>query len=382
MNNLQKSLRELFRVNLEAGLLRLFLAAVLIFILWSLLAILSASFDPLGNLEISNTLGFNSQNLALSLFIDIINAYFSIFTISLIILFFIIVFFGFETIADFYSHLKSLPSNRISKNYLSHCAFSLPKRKKFLFPDHLNNPTDDYPSGPFEAVIKPGFALLVGSRENYSVKFNNRIDSENFEVSLTFREKILDCFNLNPASISFNIDDQSFVKSFFIEVEYVYDLPSGQENMAKFANMLALCDSGKIRKIIENNLISEIKVALGQYFRNSSGFTANPFKQVYEEPIGKKENTSKELDQKKYSMVINFYKKVKDQVIKRNRKRPVYLNPSHSVAASPKNYEENLSPSIRDQINDLLAMNLQSSMLTLFGTNIIVAKINKIQEQG
>ena len=63
---------------------------------------------------------------------------------------------------------------------------------------------EDIPDGPLEAVIKPGYALLVRSRANYSVKFNNNDNSDNFEVSLAFREKIIDCFNLKPASISFN----------------------------------------------------------------------------------------------------------------------------------------------------------------------------------
>ena len=380
MNNFRKSLKELFQINHQAGILRLFLAAALTFVLWSLLAAISASLDPLGSLDWRNILGINSGNLALSLVFDIVNSYFSIFSFFLILLFLLVALFSFETITDFYTHLKSLPANKISRDYLTSCAFSFPKRKKLLFPDDLIG-SGNILQGPLEAVIKPGYALLVKSREDYSVKFNTSDNSENFEVSLAFREKLIDCFNLKPSSISFSCrEDQKLAKSFLFEVTYGYDIPADNENMVKFANMLALFDSGNIRKIIESVLISEAKIALSQYYRNSPEPSANPLNQVQEKPIDNKKNASRELEQKKYWMVQFFYKKVKDRGIKRNRKRPVYFMPSHEATALVANHEETFSPSLKDQLNELLAANLQNTLTYLFGTDCIKAKIINIHE--
>ena len=322
MNNLRKSLKELFQVNHDAGLLRIFLAATLTFILWSLLAAISASFKPLGSLNLGTIMGLNSQNLAYSLFLDIFNAYFSTFTILLLILFLLVAFLSFDSIADFYTHLKSFPSKRISKNHLTFCAFSFPKRKKILIPDDFFNFSGDFPDGPQEAEIKPGYALLVGSRANYSVKFNNNDNSDIFEVSLAFREKIIDCFNLNPASISFNTKDQRSIKSFLIEVEYSFDLPTDIENTAIFANMLALCDSTRIRKIIESILSSETEMVLSHFFLNSSMPFALPLGQVPEKPIRNAENITKGLEQKKHTLFFNFFKKAKTRSLKEIERGP------------------------------------------------------------
>lgn len=381
MNNLRKPLKEFFQVNHEAGLLRLFLAVILTFILWSLLAAISALFKPLGSLNFGNILDINSQNLALSLLLDIINAYFSTFSISLLILFLLIAYTSFDSISNFYKSLKSFSSKRVSKNHLSSCAFSFPKRKMFLFTKEYIKYPGNIPDGPFEAAIESGYAILVSNGVNYSVEFNKDGNSDNFVVSIPFRKKIVDCFSLNPASISFKTEEQISTKSFLIEVAYSYNLPSDNENLAKFASMLALCDSGKIRKIIENILISETNVSLSQYLRNSLGSSAPTLEQVSEKPIHKNENKTEEIDQKKHT-IFNFYKIIQDQGIKRNRKRLVYLPPSPKVASISINNEENLSTSLKDQLNELLSKNLQSTLLTLFGTVSLNAEIINIQEQG
>ncbi len=52
------------------------------------------------------------------------------------------------------------------------------------------------------------------------------------------------------------------------------------------------------------------------------------------------------------------------------------------IAAKGKILEENLPPTLTDQLNKLLEIDLQSTLITLLGTNCIEAKILKIQEQG
>ena len=345
------------------------------------MAAINASFRPLESLNLGNILGLHSQNLALSLFWDIIKAYFSTFTILLVILFLFITFLSFDSITDFYTELKSFPSKKISKDHLSFCAFSLPKRKEFLFPDDFNYSSGNIPDGPLEAVIKPGYALLMSCGSNYSVKFNYGENLNNFHLSLAFREKIIDCFELNPASISFTAEGQNFSKSFLIEVAYSYELLIDNENMTNFANMLAQCDSRKIRKIIESILISESKIALSHYFRDSSGSSPLLLGQSSEKSFDENDIKTAELNQKKHS-IFNFYKRIQGQGIKRNRKRQVYLSPSLEATSIFIDHEKSPSTTLKDQLNELLEINLRRTLITLFGINSIKAKVLNIHEQG
>ncbi len=307
MNNFRKSLKELFQVNNQAGILRIFLAAAFTFVLWSLFAVISASFDPSGSLDLPNVLGINSENLALSLFLDIINAYFSIFSVSFTLLFLLVALLSLETTAFFLSHIKSSPSKGSSKNYLTSCAFSFPRRKKFLFPDDQINSSGDILTGPLEAVIKPGYALLVGNWPIFSVKFNNVNNPDNLEVFLSFKEMVIDCFTLDPSSFSFEFEDITFSKTFLIELAYSFILPTGTENTVRFANMLALFDSGNIRKIIESVLMSETKIAISQYVRNSPELSDYPLSRVQEGPIENNKSTQR---------FLTFINKLRAKVIK------------------------------------------------------------------
>ena len=298
MNNYRKPFKDLFQVNLEAGFLRIFLAAFLIFILWSLLAVISAIFNPLGKINFASFLGLNSQNLAFSLFLDILQSYFSIFTISFLVIFLSVFYLGYETIAGFSFLIKSFPSKKFSKDYLSFCAFSFPKPKKLLIPDDLTNNFIDFPVGPLKTAIKPGYALLIRSRANYSAKFNDEGNSDDFEVFLTHNEEVIDCFNLNPGSITLYAENKTSMKSFLIELTYSFDLPNRHEEMAKFSNMLTMFEGRKILEIIEDFLISETRISINQYFGgfNGSSFisTAHPS----EKSLNANENKSKAIEQK------------------------------------------------------------------------------------
>jgi hypothetical protein len=382
VKNFRKSLKELIQVNPEAGYLRLFFSAVLAFILWSLLAIISAFFNPLGKLDLSKVLEFNSTNLAISLFRDLLKAYFSLFTIASLILLLSVFYISFKTLAEFYARLKSFSSTRISKNYLSNCAFSIPQTHKYLFPDDFTNASGDIPDGPFKAAVKPGYALLISSRKNYSVRFNDSDNSDNLEMSLGHQEKIIDCFNINPASISFKTEENSRSKSFLIELVYSFELPVEHKNINQFLKIFELSDSKIIREIIEKILVSEVKVSINQYFWDTAGLFSFSTDQTQKKITSDNSKMAGEFKQKTNGMFLNISSKFQKQVIKRNRKRPIYLSPAISTDAYPKNTDENLSPSLVDILNGSLTINLKNTMLNLFGADIIKAKILKINEQG
>jgi len=380
--NFRKSLKDLFLVNHEAGILRLFLAAALIFVLWSLLAVISSAFDPFGSMDFRNILGINSENLALSLFLDIFDAYFSIFSFSLILMFLLIVLLSLDIVADFNLRLRSLQLKNISKKYLTSCAFSFPGRKKLLFPDDRFKASEDIFDGPLKAGIKPGCALLLKSKPSYSLIYNSGENLENIEISLAFREKIIDCFNMNPASIAFFVKDQSQSRSFLVDASYDYDLPTETGNMVKYASMLALFDSNNFREIIENLLVTETNLTLHQYFRSHPESSAYPSQEMQDDPIENNDKFSKEFKQKKYSRIVNFYKKGNGHGLKRNRKRTIYSRPISEVPSLIKVQEKNLSSSVMDELNELLEINLQNTLISLFGTGCLKAKISHFQEQG
>ncbi len=380
MNNFQKSLEELFRVNHQAGVLRSILIAAVCFVLWSLLATISVSFVPNGSLDFRNILGVHSDNLALSLFLDIISAYFSIFSFSLFIIFLLTVFLTFEMIAEFNMNLRSLPSLIISKNFLTSCAFSFPKRKTLLIPDDLNNFNKENLFGPLEAVVKPGYALLVKNRNNYSVKFNDQAISEGVKISITFSERVIGCFNLKPSSLSIK-NEQVFSKSISAELTYRFDLPADNSSSVNFAAMLALFDPGDFRKIIECTLKAETKIALNQFFRNSSGISAFTSDRIVGEPINIYEKYPEKLVRKKYSRFPDFYNKDNRYGIKRNRKRPIYLSPRHETAAIKDVFKANLTPTMTEIINEILAKNLQKTLFSIFGTNFVITQITHMKEE-
>jgi len=380
--NFRKSLKDIFQVNHEAGILRLFLAAALIFILWSLVALISASFDPFGSKDLHNILGINSDNLAFSLFLDIFDAYFSIFSFSLISLSLLIALVSLDIIAVFNLRIKSLKTIYHSKNYLTFCAFSFPRRKKVLFPDDRFNVTEDTVDGPLKASVKPGYALLVKRNTEYSLVFNACDNLENIEKSLAFRDKIIDCFNINPGSIPFIVNDQILSRSFFVEVAYDYDLPAGKKNIIKYASMLALFDADNFYEIIKSLLMAETEFSLNQYLRNHSESFTYTLQEANDDPSEKKENISKEVRQNNYSQLFNFHKKDFRNGLKRNRRRPIYPKPISAASALLRDHENNSSLSLLDELNKLFEINLQTALKTLFGTVFLKAKISHIQEQG
>jgi len=384
VKKLQKSLKELAQVNPQAGYLRLFFLVILIFIFWSLLAIISTSFNPMGNLIFRKISSINSSNLAFSLFWDILKAYFSTFSISSLILFLSIFFISFETIADFYSKLISISSKRMSKNYLSNCAFSIPQICSYRFPDYFINSFKNkysFPDGPLKAVLKPGYALFVRENGIYKTWINHKSSTDDSKLTLGHQDKIVDCFSISPATISIYSGD--IVQSKFIKIElaYSYNLPVDHESIDQSKKMFELCDSKNMRSLIEKILVSEVKACIYQYSHNSS--IPLPFFNS-QSLVDKKSNNKKlvrDFGQKANFVFINFMRKFKKRVVKRNRKRPIYLSPGFSPDNDFKVKGEDSPLSLIDTLNDSFTTNLLKTMGILFGANIINAKIIKIYEQ-
>lgn len=385
-------MKGLFIVNAQAGYLRFIFTILLIFILWSLLAIISSIYNLLGDLIPAVFTNFNSSSLALSLFRDILKAYFSIFTISNLLLLIFIFWLCFVSIASFYSKLITLPTIKEYKNYLSSCAFSFPGIKKYQFPnDHFMNSKGEisfsFPEGPIEASIKPKFALIVKNRRIYKTWLNSS-DFDNMEISLEHQEKIIDCFDVHSANLQITMENS--IKEVFqsplikIELAYSYQLPVPKEsnNQLPNLNLFELCDSINIRYIIEKIIISEVKATFTQFSMDSKNTLPFQYKKSPANKIIPEYNSGTiKPKSKTNAFAINFFNNPEKQVVKRNRKRPMYLIHGFSYKNDSDKDDSKISPSLIESINDLLTQNIRKTMVNLFSSDLIEAKINAIREQ-
>ena len=165
---LNKFVKKCFQVNSQAGILRLFFTFILFFLFWSFLALISSIYNPLGKFNFSLFPYIASSNLAISLLNDMLTAYFSIFSLSILLLIiftFTLSFFSVATLSSMFDESTSLKPN---KELLSYDAFSIPSLKYYHFPMEYsseveNNKSLIFPNGPLNASIKPGYALAINS---------------------------------------------------------------------------------------------------------------------------------------------------------------------------------------------------------------------------
>ncbi|MDP2966197.1 MAG: hypothetical protein Q8N39_09220 [Pelolinea sp.] len=392
MKKLHKSLKGLFLVNAQAGYLRLILTIILIFILWSLLAIISTVYNPLGKLNPILIPNFNSTSLALSLIRDILKAYLAVFTISSLLLIIFIFWLSFTTIAAFCSKINIYPSIKANKDYLSNCAFSIPGIKKYRYPnsDFINSEDEksfSFPEGPLKASIKPKFVLFVSNRGIHK-SWVNSSDYDDLEVSLEHQDKIIDCFNIEPTNLQVILENRK--KDSFqsprikIELVYFFQLPVTQENInhTPILNLFEYCDSKNIQSIIEKVIISEVKATLTQF----SLISKDPIFFQHTQSFKNKRRPEKKSNKTQFghktdAFSVSFIQNPEKQVIKRNRKRPMYL--THRLYSNNDSDKEDnkITPSLIKSINELLTLNIRGTMINLFSSEIIEAKIIAFGEQ-
>ncbi len=265
---------------------------------------------------------------------------------------------------------------------LASFAFSLPKRKIFIFPDDFRENSGNTAIGSLDVLIKPGYAILVSSMDNYNVIFNLPESPADKSEFISFGESVIDCFNLNPVLVSFNTEDQTTSKSYRIEMEYSFVIPADHESNAKLANMLAMCKSQIIHSVIERILSTEINLTLNQFFRNSPKSSNLFLVHAPEKLLTKKGIKIGESKVKTHAMIISLYQKIRDKGNKRNRKRLLYRSPAPKISSDFIIQKENLSASFINQLDEIFQKNLKCTLMPLFGADTIKAKIINIFEQG
>ncbi|MDK2979925.1 MAG: hypothetical protein PWQ55_272 [Chloroflexota bacterium] len=118
--------KELLKVDAQAGLLRLVLCIISLFIAWSLLAYLSATIDPLPSLpDFLPSSSGNAANLAADLWRDVLGNYFSSFTLLNLALLFCLCAAAFEGAVLLFSQALHLDERRSALRFLWSCLFSL-----------------------------------------------------------------------------------------------------------------------------------------------------------------------------------------------------------------------------------------------------------------
>lgn len=388
MQHLRNSLKDLVKVNPHAGYLRLGFMLISVFILWSVLAMISAVFNPLGSLNLHLIPDLSTSNLAVSLLMDILQAYSSAFTICCLALFIYIFYICFETIAVFCFRLNPQQPIKNIKAYLTNCAFSIPQK------DKLNLPNDSYLSGkektlsvsegPFNAVVKPGYALFIKKHGKIrpQIIFGGK---DNKEVFLDHQDKVIDIYNIAPVSISLHLENnmEDIFQSPFINVEltYFYDFSHRQDTAEQFSNLFQSCDSNSLRPTLDRIISLEIKRAINQYSQNS--FNIGSPSENHPQKIQNTTDNKFTFNQHSHTpdnYSFHFKKNLDKNAIRRNRKRLVYVSPGFG-RLSELNEKKIHSENMTERINEILKVNFLQTMDVLFGTKIISVKIISISEQ-
>ena len=389
MKKPHKSLKGLFRVSDQAGYLRFFSTIILFFIIWSLLAIIYSVYIPLGKLKLILVPNFYSSNLAESLFRDILNTYFSVFTLSILFLIIIIFWLSFITISAFYSRWIIFPSIKDNKDYLSYCAFSIPGIKHYQFPNDVLINTESkmifsFPEGPLKASIKPGYALFA-SNKGICKTWVNPSDHDDLAVTIEHQDKIIDCFNINPGTLDILFENhfKDLFQSPYIKIDMAYSFPFPDTHdtpeQSLFMNLFSLCDSRNIQSIIEKVIIAEVKTAFLQFSKDSIVQIEQP--KENEMKRGKeKRNIKSPNHHKTDAFFVSFIKNPEQRAVKRNRKRLMYLNNRLYPNIDSRQEEYKISSTLIESLNEILTKNIQGTMAYLFGSEIIEVKIIAIGE--
>jgi hypothetical protein len=386
----QNILSELFQVNSQAGYLRLIFFILLFFIIWSLLAVISAVYNPFANLNLIKISASSSSTLAVSLFRDILNAYLSSFTLSCLALILYIFYTSFKTNINLFCELKTFSLNKNNKDYLLNCAFSVPPLPKYHFPEDLidlrANKSFSFPEGPLIADLMPGFALYIYRQGTFRTLVNSS-DNKNLEISLSHQEKIIDCFNLKASNLEVVINNQNndfFWPNTRVDLVYSYQLPFDDKvkNQLPWINLFKLCDSNNLSFIIENILTSVIMSTLTQNklgLRDISPFPSN--KSQDHKHIIKNNLTHNQSNHQMDVFLFRVKKSNEIHYLKRNRKRPIYIPPMIKTKNISKPEDKLNSLNIIDAFKQLLSINLRETMNFLFGAEIIKVEIINICEK-
>jgi hypothetical protein len=390
--NLKIFFKKLFQLNSQAGYLRLFFTIILLFLLWSFLALINAIYNPLGKLNLTLFPNIISSNLALSLIKDILKAYFSIFSLGVLFLLILTFNMCFLSVVSISSILGEATTFKEKRDLLSYYAFSIPALKKYNFPivsypESENDSSLFLPNGPLIASIKAGYALFISSHAENKVWANLSTEKQ-MDISLEYQEKVIDCFNIQPGKIQLVLDNplNDFYKSFKIKIDlaYFYQVPDQQNgnDQSSIKNLFEYFGSPNIRYIIEKVIISEVKTTFTQLALESKDILSLP-----RNPIDDKNEISSINNirnhhikmQEKISFHINHYPVF--QTVKRNRKRSLYLNPNLFSIFNNKINGVNIPQSYLEIINEKIMTNFQNTMKYFFGSEVVKIKILSFGEQ-
>jgi hypothetical protein len=390
--NLNKFAKKFFQVNSQAGFLRLFFTFISFFLFWSFLALINSIYSPLRNFNFSLLPQIVSNNLAISLLNEMLTAYFSIFSLSILSLIIFTFILSFLTIAFLSSILDGSTSLKLDKDLLSYDAFSTPSLKYYRFPleyssEWKNDKSLIFPKGPLNASIEPGYALLINSFGSNKVLVNSNTDKD-LNINLHYQEKVIDCFNIEPVKLEFIFDnpskrpDRSSKLKFNLSYSYqVQDLANAndQSPINKFFEHF---DSTNIRTILEKLIISEVRSAFSKVAPESKAFSSVSTIPLSENKAIDKLHVDMKPHQKKHK---NFSFRIIHYpcfpAATRNRKRQMYLNPILQGKLEIDDKSVYISPPYLESVNSILLENFNNAIAYFFASNVIKLKIISIEEQ-
>lgn len=352
-----------FNIN---SVLKIFLTILSVFIVWSILAIITNIINPFPEIRLVYLGSGESTSLAQSIFSDILNSYFSFFSITVLCFFSLSLNLGFKLSDSFFREFFSIKLHGkplkafLYKLFLnSHIEpINLVSMEKINF----FVKSGSHVIGPAQINLRAGFAALIKIRGG-----ENRIllSKGNHYLEISAEEKLIDIYNFNDSQITIQINNpQLFQDKRSIEVKYkiLPDLRSSTTN-AKFGNVLEYLDSKNLYDIIDSIILLEfqsLQKLMEKLHFSSAKITGESTNKKQIDNTGFFHNLSLPLN--------NISKKRLN--IERNRKRRLYTHPSKISPVIESDSVEVENRAVIEKFKSLLTTQIRETVMQLFGIEL------------
>ena len=382
-------LNELMSVDIPTGRLRLAILVVLLFITWSLCAIVTSMVDPFYSLPTWLSTGLlsdsiNNGNLAASLLRDILSSYLSLYAIAYLSLLIAAILVTHHIIKQLILFIfPRIKASSIGK-FLHQSAFSISDYPLVNISTENTTENEDLAicrtlGGPAYIQIEPELSVIVKDNKGLCRTVpTNLPDDEAFflrhqekVVSISHQEKILLLHNLNAIC-----GDGYMLSLSSLRLSYAWISDSSEDEKAA-QNKARVMQGQDAQSLLIDLIKNEIRALFLNYSQteirhNLLAPDALPEEPVQLAPVSHKRHNIPSHG-RLYAAPANFIRQAGNSIILRNRRR--------SLLPELRVYENvNTDMLVEDQpdfINEL-SDQLSQSVNAIFGSHVLNIKIENI----
>jgi len=358
--------------NTFTGILKLVIMIMLFFIIWSILAIISTTWNPYGPFNFGLPITSENRILSQSILSDIIASYFSFFTISHLLLLSLVVLFCYFLVRNLGKYIFSYsPYHSTARIFFSRLfAFNgnlLIDLSNLHSPNSLLN-SHSITYGPAQVIIPPYSAAIIQDKNN-QLRIITVLGIDNNPVIINSWEKLIEIIDIKNGSSSINIKGINLPfsgKRICLKYRYLTDKTTNAVNNS-ISTFVKVCNSGNYRMMIESIIQFESLSLLNQYQNslNKNQHTAGRnIKQVGDNNSVRIKRLHRQF----------YYVPPKNKLplfLTRNRKRhPNFYNINNKNKPAY-NVEKAIPQDELTSIVHALSRNVDRTMIHLFGSKII-----------